>query len=104
MIPLNRADGGMQLEPVQTHDGYFVGEEWRLDADGTAYRVIVMTNALQDFFILAEPQRRWMVLSGRSGVLAQDYVAEKLGINPVGQDAANLTRLIAAATGRTPIV
>lgn len=95
--------------PTKIEDQPGLIEEFRFDADGTAYRVVVVTVAPDSMFVLAEPcgmgnPRGWMPLGDSDNPLAVTYVASKLGINARGQDAHNLTLLIAYAIQRPALV
>lgn len=102
---------GRYPAPTKITDEPALVEEFGFDADGTAYRVVIVSSEADAFFVLVEPTgwlgdaRKWLALS-RSvhNPLAVTYVAEKLGLEPRGQDAHNLTLLIAYAIGRPALV
>lgn len=80
-------------------------EEWRYDADGTRYRVIVVTiPATARVLVAIDPDkshgRSWWIFDWSPGdTLGDDYIAEKWRINP-GDDLKNLGVLIRAALQR----
>lgn len=110
MISAARRAPGRFPAPRKVEDAPGLVEEFRYDADGTAYRVVVVTLSPESQFVIAEPcaighDRAWMPINPDvHSDLAVTYIAEKLGLKPHGEDARNLTLLIAYALDRPALV
>jgi hypothetical protein len=93
-------------EPTVLPDAGFAVQQFGLDRDGTRF-IVLTVECYEGVLVCAEPiavrpARGWF-LFGSTGVLAQTYVAEKLGIDPrlwTGPDARTLTELIGYALDR----
>jgi hypothetical protein len=98
--------------PTKVADGPALVEDFIWDTDGTRYRVVVIDMGDDEKLVLADPAgevfthpRRYFPLSGAGfDDLAQEYVAEKLGMRSASPDTRNLTLLIGYALQRPVLV
>jgi len=115
MVTVNRPHHTQAAAPIKVADGPALVEDFLFDADGTRYRVVIVSVAEDQRFVLAEPAgefgqagpRRYFPLAEvyDNGPIAQDYVGEKLGFRDFHSvDCYNLTLLIGYALQRPVLV